>query len=246
MTNKLLLSIAAISCVCTSAHAWNSADITCTKNQYTAALSACKTNCNKPCLSSSISGSSCEYSIVADDISVCACITAGYSADNCVALMKTLCSSDGEPSASYGKIQNWITRQWSTVTNTCNASTTYRCNAGYYSATDRAYDNSSDANGGCNACPGNATCPGGMEQANVYCNQGYVAISSNAIGAGCRACATTGVYTDSTLTTAATATTAGPTLISAATDSAACYLPAGTYYDASGKFTISANGVCMY
>lgn len=244
MTNKLLLSIAAISCVCTSAHAWNSADITCAKNQYAAALSACKTSCSTTCLSN-ISGS-CDYSLVANASTVCACITAGYSADNCVALMKMLCISDDEPSTSYGKIQNWITREWSTLTNTCNASTLFRCNAGYYSTTDRAYDNSSDASGGCNTCPSNATCPGGTEQANVYCNRGYVAISSSAIGAGCRACATTGVYTDSSLTTAATATTAGPTLISAATDSAACYLPAGTYYDASGKFTISANGVCMY
>lgn len=72
------------------------------------------------------------------------------------------------------------------------------------------------------------------------CASGYYGTSSNGTS-GCTQCPeATNIYTNSARTTRARGTSAAGT-----TSSANCYLPQGTYYDASGTFTIS-NTSCKY
>ncbi len=69
-------------------------------------------------------------------------------------------------------------------------------------------------------------------------------VTGSSVCSGCKACPSGGVYTDSAMTTAATP----GCLPGNGTTATSCYLAPGTYYDASGAFTISGGFVtsCTY
>lgn len=239
---NLLLASCVVCAVPKLANAWSATDITNVKSAYAAILTDCKSSCSSSCIA--ITATSNGYGtynsiLQGSSFEICECVAAGYSADNCDEIKHITCLDDTVASSTIGTTNLWYTRTWNSSTSTCTSTSKFYCKSGYYGT-------ATGANAGCSTCPGNATCPGDKEQANVYCNKGYVAISTSATSAGCRTCGATGAYTDSALTTTAVATTAGLTLLSQATDAASCYLPAGTYYDSTGKFTITQDQACYY
>ncbi|MBQ8294127.1 MAG: hypothetical protein IJX89_01950 [Alphaproteobacteria bacterium] len=239
---NLLLASCVMCAVPRLVNAWSTTDISKVKSAYATILTNCKSNCSSSCIAiTAVSNGYGTYNTILQGSSggICRCVMAGYSADNCEEIKRITCTNDTQASTIIGTTNLWYTRTWNSSTSTCNTTSKFYCKSGYYGT-------ATGANAGCSVCPGNATCPGDKEQSNVYCNKGYVAITTSSVGSGCRTCSVTGAYTDSALTTAAVATTAGLTLLTQATNAASCYLPAGTYYDSTGQFTITQDQVCYY
>ncbi|MCM1294356.1 MAG: hypothetical protein NC311_02235 [Muribaculaceae bacterium] len=86
-------------------------------------------------------------------------------------------------------------------------------------------------------CPDGMICGGASLEKD--CPVGYYGTTTDGL-TGCNRCPEwTGIYTDAAHTLTAAATSGNGRLVITG-----CYIPAGTYYDATGTFTLTSN--CTY